>query len=217
MTRHLAVDEDADGDPASGRAAVVVAGGRSTRFGDADKAVAALAGTPMIRRVADRLVSVVDELIVNCRADQHDLIREALDGLDPQFALDPETDRGPMAGMLVGLRAVDAPFAAVVACDMPFVEPGLVDFLFKCAKGHDAAVPRHGEWYETTQAVYRADAMAAACERALADGERKILAPLTHLDWYEVPEAEWREHGDPESFQNLNTREEFDDAAECFG
>ena len=36
----------------------IVAGGRSTRFGDRDKAVAELAGVPMIRRVADRLPRV---------------------------------------------------------------------------------------------------------------------------------------------------------------
>ena len=71
--------------------AVIVAGGRSTRFGDDDKAVAPLSGTPMIRRVADRLEPVVDELVVNCRDDQRDAIEEALAGypLATNFALDP--------------------------------------------------------------------------------------------------------------------------------
>ena len=43
-------------------AGVIVAGGRSTRFGERDKAVADLAGTPMIRRVVDRIAGVTDEL-----------------------------------------------------------------------------------------------------------------------------------------------------------
>ena len=49
------------------RSGVVVAGGRSTRFGAPDKAVADLGGTPMIRRVADRIAPAVEELVVNCR------------------------------------------------------------------------------------------------------------------------------------------------------
>ena len=62
------------------RYAAVVAGGRSTRFGDRDKAVADLAGTPMIRRVADRLADVTDRLVVNCRADQRAAIEDAIAG-----------------------------------------------------------------------------------------------------------------------------------------
>lgn len=192
------------------RGAVVLAGGRSTRFGDADKAVAPLAGVPMIRRVADRLP--VEELVVNCRNDQRELIREALDG-DVRFAVDPEPDRGPMAGIMTGLRAVDAEYAAVVACDMPFLDPELLAFLFDRASGHEAAIPVHDGWYETTQAVYCTGPMVEACERALARGERKILAPLEDLDWVEITEHEWREHAAPATFENLNTREEFEAAA----
>ena len=47
------------------RASLVLAGGRSTRFGDSDKAVAELAGTPMIRRVVDRVAGVVSEVVIN--------------------------------------------------------------------------------------------------------------------------------------------------------
>ena len=61
------------------RAVLVIAGGRSTRFGDRDKAVAELDGTPMIRRVVDRVADVVDEVVINCRADQVDPISAALD------------------------------------------------------------------------------------------------------------------------------------------
>ena len=138
------------------RAGVVLSGGRSTRFGDRDKAVADLAGTPMIRRVVDRIGTAVDELVVNCREDQVDAIAEALDGsgFDPTFALDRTPDEGPMAGIRYGLDAATAEYAVVVACDMPFVDPDVVESLFERAAGADAAVPRPDEWYQTTQAVY---------------------------------------------------------------
>jgi molybdopterin-guanine dinucleotide biosynthesis protein A len=196
------------------RSGVIVAGGRSTRFGDADKAVAELGGTPMIRRVADRIAPAVEDVVVNCRDDQRAAIEAALDGYDHpvSFALDPEPDLGPMAGMATGLDAVDAAYALVVACDMPFVDPGFVEFLFERADGHDAAVPRPDEWFQTTQAVYRADAMADACERALDAGDRRIVAALDHLDYAVVDRETVESHTTMETFENLNTRAEFEAA-----
>lgn len=198
---------------------VVVAGGHSTRFGDRDKAVADLAGTPMIRRVADRIAEVVDRVVVNCRSEQVGPIREALAGFEPgvRFAEDPDPDLGPMAGIGTGLRAVDSQYAAVVACDMPFVDPTFLAYLAGRAAGHDAAVPQlDDEWYQTTQAVYRAEPMAEACDRALERGDRKIVAPLFELDYVVVGDAEIREHADPKTFENLNTGAEFEAAAAEF-
>jgi len=201
------------------RTGVIVAGGRSTRFGDADKAVAELAGTPTIRRVADRLAEVVDALVVNCREDQADAIEAALSGYrhEVTFAPDPDPDEGPTAGIRTGRRAVDGEYAFVVACDMPFVEPGLVSFLFERATGHDAAVPRLDDgWFQTTQAVYHAEAMADACDRALARGDRRIVAAFDDLDVVEVTEEAIREHASLRTFENLNTREEFEAAQSRF-
>ncbi|WP_251329335.1 molybdenum cofactor guanylyltransferase [Haloplanus pelagicus] len=196
------------------RTAVVLAGGRSTRFGDADKAVADLAGTPMIRRVVDRVAPAVDAVVINCRGAQVPAIREALAGVavPVAFAEDDYPDEGPMAGMATGLRAVESEYAFVVACDMPFVEADFVAHLFERAAGHDAAVPRPEQWFETTHAVYRAPAMADACEAALSAGEERIVAPLFDLDFVVVDAAAVREHGHPRTFENCNTRADFVDA-----
>jgi molybdopterin-guanine dinucleotide biosynthesis protein A len=201
------------------RSGVIIAGGRSTRFGDADKAVAELAGTPTIRRVADRIRLAVDELVINCRADQEAGIRDALSGspLPVSYALDEEPDRGPVAGIKNGLAAAEAEYAAVVACDMPFVESAVIELLFERAAGHDAAVPRLADgWFQPTQAVYRADAMRAACERALADGNPRVLTAIESIDHVVVGADEIESVGSTQSFENLNTREEFEEAAAHF-
>ncbi|MFB6122974.1 MAG: molybdenum cofactor guanylyltransferase [Haloferacaceae archaeon] len=198
------------------KSGVIVAGGRSTRFGDADKAVAELAGVPMIRRVADRLAGVVDALVVNCREGQVDAVREAMAGYDRpvRYAVDDEPDRGPMAGIRNGLRAVPHDYAFVAACDMPFLDSDFVAYLFDRAAGHDAAVPRLDGWFEPTHAVYHADAMADACDAALERGASRIVAPLENLKYVVVDEDEVDAHADRATFENVNTREEFEAAAE---
>ena len=212
------------------RSGVIIAGGRSTRFGDADKAVAPLAGVPMVRRVADRLSPVVDEVVVNCRPDQREAIDDALAGyeLPVGFALDAEPDQGPMAGIRDGLRGTSGEHAFVVACDMPFVDPDTANCLFDRCDGsveppaeaddvgeppYEAAVPRLGDgWYQTTQAVYKPEPMADACDAALERGDRKILAPLEHLTYAVVGEAELTPRVDLSTFDNINTQEEFEAA-----
>ena len=202
-------------EPPSMRAGVVVAGGRSTRFGDRDKVVASLAGVPMIRRVAERLAGVVDVLVVNCRDDQADAIAAALAGMDVEYAPDPEPDRGPAAGIhagldLLGTERPAVEDAAVVAADMPLVDPAFVSHLFDRAADHDAAVPRIDDRLQPLQAVYRVDAMADACAAALSRDERSVTAVLTDLDRVVVEREELREHTRPASLTNVNTREELE-------
>lgn len=198
------------------RAALVIAGGRSTRFGDRDKAVAELAGTPMIRRVVDRVADAVDEVVVNCRTDQVDSISAALDdgSFDPTFAEDRETDAGPMAGIARGLEAVSAPYTLVIACDMPFVDPDFADYLFEAAAGSDAAVPRPDEWFQTTQAVYRTEPMLDACREALQRDDHRIIAPLEGLDYVVVDGAEIDRVSSLDTFENVNTQEELTQATD---
>jgi molybdopterin-guanine dinucleotide biosynthesis protein A len=170
----------------------------------------------MVRRVAERLVGI-DELVISCRADQTTTIERALSGIDAKCVEDPEPDGGPMVGVRTGLRALDIDYAAVVAADMPFVDTEFVSWLFDRAAGHDGAVPRHDDWLQPMQAVHRTDAMADACAAALARGDRRLRAALSNLEYAVVDGDEMRKHANPETFTNLNTREEFEAVAERLG
>ncbi|MDG5818255.1 molybdenum cofactor guanylyltransferase [Natronococcus sp. A-GB7] len=197
---------------------VVLAGGYSTRFGEADKAVADLAGTPMIRRVADRLATVCDELVVNCREDQREAIETAMaDFPEPvTFAIDPEPDRGPLAGIAAGLETASREYAAVVACDMPFVDPALLEALADRAEGRDGALVKLEDgWYQTTQAVYRTEPMARACANALEGEDGRILAAVEELDTVVVDEGEL-EGVSGDTFESIDTREALREAAARF-
>lgn len=197
------------------KSGVIIAGGRSTRFGGGDKAVADLAGTPMIRRVADRITHVVDELVINCRPEQTEAIRKAMTGYPHRvrYVEDDTPDRGPVAGIRNGLGAVEGTYGFVVACDMPFVEPELASYLFDRGETHDGIVPRlDSGWFQPTQAVYRAEAMERACTTALTEENPRIMDALEKIEYLVVEEAELPPDVPTETFENINTRAEFEDA-----
>jgi len=189
---------------------VIVAGGRSVRMGGTEKTVVDVAGTPLIRRVADRLCAATDELVINCRADQRDPIAGALEGLDPRFAIDEVPDRGPVAGIKTGLEASETEYSAVVAADMPFLDSDLLSYLLERAAGHDAAVPRPGEWFEPLHAVYRTAPSVAACERALESENPRIIEPLSTLDRVVVDREDLLAHGSLDSFESVDTPDDLE-------
>lgn len=103
---------------------LVLAGGRSERFGR-DKAALALDGETLLRRAVRVLRQVVPDTYVAVRPDQLD------DDTRREFTLiaDEKGNIGPAAGLLAAHRAVPGGAWLVLACDMPLVHQGLLQFL----------------------------------------------------------------------------------------
>jgi molybdopterin-guanine dinucleotide biosynthesis protein A len=197
------------------RSGVVLAGGYSTRFGEVDKALAEIDGTPMFARVVDRLSAVVDSLVVSCRDDQQPAFERAISELTldvpVRFALDLDPDRGPLAGITNSFEQVGSTYAAVVACDMPFVDPAFIEFLFDKAVGHDAAVPELEDGHrQPIQAVYHVDRTATVATRRLDDDDRSLHGTLSELDTVVIPPTIVSDHTTWRSLSDLNSRDTFD-------
>lgn len=193
----------------------MLAGGYSTRFGDEDKALAEIDGTPMVARVVDRLSAVVDSLVVSCRDDQQPAFEQAISALDldvpVRFAVDPDPDRGPLAGIQHSFDRADSTYAAVVACDMPFVDPTFIEFLFDQVVGHDAVVPELEDGHcQPTQAVYHVDRTMTVATRRLAVDSRSLRDTLAELDTVVLPSATVLDHTSRRSLRDINSRDEFD-------
>ena len=63
------------------RSGIVLAGGRSTRFGGEEKSLKIVKGKRMICRVIDAMQGIVDEIVISVRDEsQRDLIRPFVDG-----------------------------------------------------------------------------------------------------------------------------------------
>jgi len=167
---------------------IVVAGGRSTRFGDEEKALADLDGQPMLAHVVSTLGELVDTVVVNCRPDQQTAFADAVEELavDVQWALDDRPDEGPLSGLATALAAVDTELAVVLGCDMPLADPGSLSELPARLGEGDAAVPRTDGGVEPLHAVYRVDPTRAAARAALDGGERSLRTLLDRLAVIEV-------------------------------
>ncbi len=116
--------------------AIVLAAGRSTRFG-APKAVARLAGTPLVRHVVERLQeSSIDELLV-VAGDEADVIGRAINGTRAHLAVNPNPSAGLSESLRIGLHAAHADAEAILIAlgDQPLINAGVVDLMIAAWRG----------------------------------------------------------------------------------
>lgn len=192
---------------------VIMAGGASQRLGR-NKALERIGGKALIERVIDSLVPLTTEvLVVVARAEQGAAFR-----LPPSVRVvgDRYPGRGSLGGILTGVDASAEPWSLVVACDMPFLNPGLLRRLIEESSDVDAVVPRLGGQPEPLHALY-SKACLAPMERMVRAGNLKI-APL-----FEAVRVRYVDEGtidriDPRhlSFFNINTEADLEEARGYF-
>jgi molybdopterin-guanine dinucleotide biosynthesis protein A len=98
--------------------AVVLAGGRSRRMGQ-PKAVVPLGGRPLIAWPLAAAAAAGLEAVVVAKPGS------SLPPLEVPVWAEPEAPSHPLTGLVAALERADGPVVAL-ACDMPFVSPGLI-------------------------------------------------------------------------------------------
>lgn len=114
---------------------IILCGGSSRRMGR-DKALLTVGGQRLLDLVAATLGQVADDLIVV--ASQV----EAYQGRGWRVVSDAFPGAGSLGGLYSGLRAAHFPYAITVAVDMPFLNPAVLRYLARVARGWDAVIPR---------------------------------------------------------------------------
>lgn len=180
--------------------AAIMAGGKSLRMGQ-DKAWIELDGEPLIKRVADVLAEVADEVIVVANDPKYE-------SLGLRVVPDHWPQGGALGGIATGVGAATHDTVLVAACDMPFLSADVWRVLLGHAGEADVVIPRIGGEYETLHALYT-KACAPHMVRAIAENRLRVIAFFEAVKVLAIEEAELRAV-DPtlRAFTNVNTPEE---------
>lgn len=110
--------------------AIVLAAGRSTRFGADNKLIADLNGKPIIRHVVEALCAAQIAVVV-VTGHQADAIMAVLDGLPLRFAHNPDFADGMASSLAKGIAALapDCDGALIALGDMPAIDQPLINAL----------------------------------------------------------------------------------------
>ena len=148
------------------RGALVLAGGKSTRFGR-DKAVAELRGKPLLAHVTQTAARVAGEVVVAVGRESSVYAYKKLLPYT-RIVKDRSRVKAPMVGIVAGFQVMQSEYAAVLSCDTPFVRDDVLRLLFRRAIHADAAIPKwpNGD-IEPLQAVYKVRSAIPAAKLAL--------------------------------------------------
>ncbi len=189
-------------------AAAIFAGGAATRYGGRQKALIEVAGETILSRQLRVVRPLVREIVVVAGAKNS----SELEGRGARVIMDRWPGAGPLAGLDAALAAIRAPRVLALACDMPAVQPAVVESLLSRAKTAEAdvVIPEVGGRLQPLLAVYSAR-VAPLAETRLAAGELRMVAlpdaaRRAGLTVVRIGERELaRADPDLRSFANLNS------------
>ena len=186
----------------------IQAGGASSRMGE-DKALKPFLGRPLIQRVIERLSPIADEMIVTTnRPDEYRF-------LNLRLIPDLKPGRGALGGLYTAISSASQPLVAVIACDMPFASPTLLEAASRIMvrEEADVVIAKSEEGYEPLHAVYRRETCLPAIEAAIDADQWKVVSWFPQVKVRMLTSDELKQF-DPDhlAFWNVNTPDEFTQA-----
>jgi molybdopterin-guanine dinucleotide biosynthesis protein A len=185
--------------------AIILAGGRATRMGGADKGLVLLLQKPLIQHVIKRLKPQVNEIIINANREINQYQALGYPVLQDEHAHNGTPDfSGPLAGFNLGLKHAEHDYLLTVPCDSPLLPPDLAQRLMTGLIENNADIA-------VATSKGNAHPVFCLCKKSvlpsltkyLASGERRVSAwqksqRYTEVDFSDAVDA----------FINLNTFED---------
>jgi len=180
-----------------------------------NKATETINGTSLLQRAISQLSFLNTDIIIVAAENK------SLPGLNGHSRLrivtDSRPDKGPLVGIYTGLTESSSFYNLVIACDMPFLNRDLLQYMMQVADGFDIVVPRFDDMVEPLHAVYSKSCLTAA-ESLLNRGSLSVyeLFPLVKVRYIEAEEID---RFDPQhlSFFNINNESDLDKARQLSG
>lgn len=183
----------------------ILAGGKSSRMGQ-NKALLTIGSKSIIQHVIDAVASLSPDalmIVTNTPTDY--------EHLGHKMVADTLTGYGAISGIVSALHHSNGNPVLVIACDMPFIQPALLNLLIEQFQhGSDQAVmPTIAGYPQGVLALYDPSCL-PHFEAAVNAGQRKLKTIFDSLDnVHYIDESIWQAV-DPNghSFINVNTPDE---------
>lgn len=188
--------------------AVVLAGGNSTRMGQ-NKALLKLGSKTIIERVVEILKTIFEEIIIVTNTPQvYSMLK------DVRFVPDcfESKQKKSIIGLYTGIFEAKNDYAFVVACDMPFLNTDLINYMIDNIEDEDTLVPYINCYYQPLHAIYNKNCLKYI--RTLLDSNNyKIIDLFDYFDNLKVrkinDEILDRLNITNSCFLNMNTYQEY--------
>ena len=168
--------------------AIVLAGGRSSRFGR-DKLAEPLDGRPLLDHAIDAVRPFATEILVVVAPSGRSAVPSGV-----RVVLDETAFEGPLAGLHAGLAEATGEIVLVTAGDMPQLVPAVAEAMLARLDPADvdAVVLSSGGQPRPLPMLVRREPAAKAASRLIESGERRLRSLVDGLGATVIDEPVWR-------------------------
>ena len=175
----------------------VLAGGKSSRMGGADKGLVYFKGKHLIEYSLGLLGKFCDRIFVSSKFDKYrafgfELIKDEI------------SEIGPIGGIYSALHKSKTEINIFLPCDAPFLNTGLIEFLLKDIEKYDAIVPVADKKTHSTIMIIKKSCAEIIFEE-IEKKNYKLMFPLKRLNTQFVEIKESMPFYDKNLFANLNS------------
>lgn len=186
------------------------AGGESRRMGQS-KALVEFLGRPLIEHMVARVAPIASDLLITTREpDKFTYLQGHYPGL--RLVDDIYPTRGALFGLATALSSARYDLVNIVACDMPLVDPALLELeasLLARQPEYAACVPEIDNRLQPLYATYRKDVCLDALETFAKSGNQRLSDFLATLPVLIISEQDLLQASiGPSSCVNTNTPQE---------
>jgi molybdopterin-guanine dinucleotide biosynthesis protein A len=180
---------------------IILSGGKSVRMGE-NKAFIEIDGVPIIHRIYNLFKELFQEIII---VTNH---KELFLNFNSKIYTDLLPNKGALGGLYTGLFFSNFSYSFCVACDMPFINKSLVQYLIKNIEDYDVIVPLAKDGLQPLHAIYSKNCL-DPIKKTIGKGKYKVI-DIYSLVKVKILKEEDFGFLDPlrESFINVNTPEE---------
>lgn len=184
---------------------IILAGGKSSRMGK-DKSLLNFNNKTLITQMTDTLkkVTSINEIfIVSNESNKYSFS-------DVKEISDIYPNKGPLGGIHAGLLSANNDYAFITACDMPFVNNKLIEYIISESFGFDVTSPKINNSIEPLCAVY-SNRCLPYVEESLEENIRCAFDFYSKVKVNYLSEDKIKAVGIPEKiFYNVNTPKDYD-------
>ncbi|MFN3466363.1 MAG: molybdenum cofactor guanylyltransferase [Candidatus Brocadiales bacterium] len=184
--------------------AVIMAGGKSLRMGQ-DKALLKIGNLTMVEYQLQRLRPLFEEILLSTNSP------EKFESLGLETVQDLVPDRGPLVGIYSSLLRARYSHLFAIACDMPFICPGLINYMKEDCKDYDVTVPETEQGLEPLHAIYSKTCLPVMKKYIdRKDGKGRVIEFFREVKVRVIKREEiCGIQGGKDAFLNFNTPEEY--------
>ncbi|MBT3354567.1 MAG: molybdenum cofactor guanylyltransferase [Candidatus Scalindua sp.] len=184
--------------------AAILVGGKSSRMGS-NKAFLELKGKTFIELQIELLREIFDDIFISANTSSE------YEYLNLSIFKDVYPGKGPLGGIYTSLINSSSLHTFMLACDMPFIGPELINHLKDLTKEYDVVIPKSEKGLEPLHAFYSKKCI-DPIKRSLEEDNLRITSFFPHVN-VKIVELDNLNLSDSfkNSIKNLNTRDDYED------